>query len=392
MDDVTTNMRTHFRVLGSRAKGLRKERILASPQYRDGAFRNTHRVKPGIQGHRKELLGEWLRGGSIRRPPGPLPIADPREAWLKRPQDGLRLTWLGHSTVLLEMDGVRILTDPVFGSRASPFPVGGPLRYHPVPVRLEELGHLDAVLISHDHYDHLCMPTVTALARRGVPFVTALGVGAHLEVFGVEPRNIQELDWWEEAWVGDGRVRLTATPAQHFSGRTFGDRNQTLWASWALRSERHHVFFSGDTGLTEEYREIGQRLDRFDVVMLEIGAFHPAWGGIHLGPHNAMKAHALLGSGQLMPIHWGTFTLGTHAWDEPAETLLSLARERSTPLLTPRLGRPIEPGLRPRVDPWWREVGAQAPAELPPTSQLEAPAELPATSQLEGLPAPEASS
>lgn len=382
MHDVTTNRRSSFRVLGSRASGLRRERILASPQFRDGAFRNTYPVAHGIQGHRGELLREWLKGGATRRPPGPLPIEDPRESWSRRPHDGLRITWLGHSTALLELDGVRVITDPVFGPRASPFPMGGPLRHHPVPVNLAQLGRLDAVLISHDHYDHLCMPTVHALARQGVPFVTALGVGAHLEAFGVAPEHIRELDWWEEAWVADGRVRITATPAQHFSGRGLKDRNQTLWASWALRSDRHHVFFSGDTGLTEEYRELGRRLDRFDVVMLEIGAFHPAWGGIHLGPHNAMKAHALLGSGVLMPVHWGTFTLGTHGWAEPAETLMALAEQSSVPLLTPRLGRPLEPGRQPRPDPWWREVGLS----LPDGTTLPAP-EVSAQPRLDELPA-----
>ena len=352
--------RARFQVLGGRPSGLRQERMQASPRWRDGRFHNTRPVTPGLQGHRLELLGEYVRGGQVRRPQGPLPLEDPREAWARPAESGLRITWLGHSTLLLELDGVRLLTDPVFGQRASPFGFGGPARFHPAPVPLEALGRLDAVLVSHDHYDHLCMQTVHALARRGVPFVTALGVGAHLEAFGVDPARITELDWWEEAFVADGRLRLTATPAQHFSGRGMRDRNRTLWASWSLRSERHHVFFSGDTGLTPEFEEIGARLDRFDVVMLEIGAFHPAWGGIHLGPQNALAAHAMLGSGALLPVHWGTFTLGTHAWSEPAETLVTLAQQRDVRLLTPRLGRAFEPSLVEGIDPWWRTVAARS--------------------------------
>jgi L-ascorbate metabolism protein UlaG (beta-lactamase superfamily) len=341
---------------------LRRERILASPRFRDGRFRNTTPVTHSLSGSKWELLGEFAFGGQQRSPPGPIPLEDPRPVWARESDSGLRMTWLGHSTVLLELDGVRILTDPVFGQRASPFPFGGPARFHPTPVALEALGKLDAVLVSHDHYDHLCMPTIRALARRGVPFVTSLGVGAHLEAFGVAPECISELDWWEEAWVADGRVRLTATPAQHFSGRGMRDRNQTLWASWAIRSEHHHVFFSGDTGLTQEFAEVGQRLDRFDVALFEVGAFHPAWGDIHLGPENALRAHALLGSGAFFPVHWGTFTLGIHAWDEPVETMLRLAQQRDVRVLTPRLGRPFEPRHAQPPDPWWRSVGGQKAA------------------------------
>jgi len=192
-----------------------------------------------------------------------------------------------------------------------------------------------------------------------VPFVASLGVGAHLEYWGVPPARITELDWWESYTVPDTGVVLTAAPSQHFSGRGLKDRNATLWSSFAIRSPRHAVFFSGDTGLTTEYQSIRERLGPFDLVMLEIGAFHPAWGDIHLGPDNALKAHAMLG-GVLMPVHWGTFALAMHAWDQPPERLLKLAADTGTQLFMPLLGQPAEPAHSDIVEPWWRAVDDSA--------------------------------
>lgn len=307
------------------------------------------------QGNPLPLLGEYFFAAQQRVPERPLPTVDPRPWWAARPETGLRATWISHSTVLLEMDGVRVLTDPVFGERASPVSFAGPRRFQAPPVRIADLPRLDVVLVSHDHYDHLCVSSVIELAATGVQFVTSLGVGAHLEAFGVPHEQIVELDWWEEHVLPGGRLSLRATPAQHFSGRSLADRNRTSWASWVLRSDRHRVFFSGDTGYTEEFAEIGRRCGPFDLVMLEIGAFHQAWGHIHLGPENALKVHGLLGGGALLPVHWATFNLALHAWDEPGETLIAAAAARSdTRLLLPRQGEPIEPSRVATAHAWWR--------------------------------------
>jgi len=268
----------------------------------------------------------------------------------------LRATWLGHSTVLIEIDGLRVLTDPVWGTRASPSRLVGPKRFQPVPVALRAMPPVDVVVISHDHYDHLDYPTIRELARTNVPFVTSLGVGAHLEAWGVPPERITELDWWESHTLPGAELTVTAAPSQHFSGRGLKDRNATLWSSLVIRSRKHAVFFSGDTGLTTEYAAIRERLGPFDLVMLEVGAFHPSWGHIHLGPDNALEALALLGGGAFLPVHWGTFSLAMHAWDDPAETLFALAPKRGVQLLMPRLGEPVEPVQVDRVAPWWRAV------------------------------------
>ena len=317
-------------------------------------------------------LSDFLCGGERRVPRGPLPSMSPLETWVRPPASGLRATWLGHSTVLIEIDGLRVLTDPVWGPRASPSQLAGPKRFQPVPVSLRQMPPVDLVLVSHDHYDHLDYPTIRALAKSTVPFVTSLGVGAHLEAWGIQRERIVELDWWESHTLPNSGLTLTAAPSQHFSGRGLKDRNSTLWSSFVIRSS-HAVFFSGDTGLTTEYQTIRDRLGPFDLVMLEVGAFHPAWGDIHLGPQNALKALALLGGGSFLPVHWGTFSLAMHAWDQPAEALLEWAPKTGARLLMPRLGEPIEPAHAEEVEPWWRAVDALARGpqpETPPTATL----------------------
>ena len=356
-----------MKAFGARPQGLRLERIKASPLWAGDAFRNVHPVPPELRPAtaRPPTVSEFLCGGDRRVPQAPLPSVDPTSVWAKKLDTGLRATWLGHSTVLIEIDGLRVLTDPVWGPRASPSRLAGPKRFQPVPVSLRALPRLDVVLISHDHYDHLDYPTIRELARSEVPFVTSLGVGAHLEAWGVPPERITELDWWESHTLPNAELTITAAPSQHFSGRGLKDRNATLWSSMVIRSRRHAVFFSGDTGLTTEYAAIRERLGPFDLVMLEVGAFHPSWGHIHLGPDNALRALKLLGGGAFLPVHWGTFSLAMHAWDEPAETLLALGPKQGVQLVMPRLGEPVEPAHVDQITPWWRSVDMQRSGKEP---------------------------
>ena len=365
---------------GKRAQGERLERMRASLRWDGTGFRNLHPIAPGLRDLSvpRPTLKEFLGAGDRRTPTAPLPAQDPREAWSQPARSGLRATWLGHSTVLIEIDGHRVLTDPVWGTRASPFRLLGPKRFQPVPLRLRQMPEVDVVVISHDHYDHLDYPTIRALAKHSaVPFVTSLGVGAHLQAWGVAPERITELDWWESHRVPGTGLTITAAPSQHFSGRGLKDRNATLWSSMVVQSERHRVFFSGDTGLTTEYAAIRERLGPFDLVMLEVGAFHPSWGDIHLGPLNALKAHALLGGGAFLPVHWGTFSLAMHAWDEPAETLLQAAQGAGTPLLMPQLGEAVEPAALRPVVPWWRTLDHAPPTPPAPTESRTLQRELP---------------
>lgn len=339
---------------GARPDPARLGKLSTKSKFKDGRFENTvsrENDKPGLK-----ILAEFLFTKAERTPPGDLPLDDPRALWKTAPESGLRATWLGHSTLLIEIDGYRVLTDPMWSERASPSTIIGPQRFHPPPVKLDELPKLDAVILSHDHYDHLDMATIAELAKGDVPFFVPLGLRDHLEKWGVPKDRITELDWWGEVNPKGTNLTLVATPSRHFSGRGLSDRNGTLWASWVIRTAQHRVYFSGDTGLTPQFEEIGEKEGPFDLVMLEVGAYHPSWGDIHLGPDNAVEALRMLGGGPLLPIHWGTFNLALHAWNDPAERLVELAKTKSFPLLTPRLGAPIEVKPSPDTRAWWREV------------------------------------
>jgi L-ascorbate metabolism protein UlaG (beta-lactamase superfamily) len=331
----------------------RRRRIHASPQWAGRAFAN--REPSPLVGWRDvgPLTRESLnRPRATRRPPAPLRGVVPDMQALRRGPEP-SAAWLGHSTVLLQVDGVVFLTDPVWGERASPLGFAGPRRFQPPVAPLRAVWDVDAVLLTHDHYDHFCTETLQVLARETtLPFVCPLGVGPRLLKLGVTPDRIVELDWWESTRV-DG-VQVVATPARHFSGRGVHDRNRTLWASWSLVGPHHRVFFGGDTGLGEHFAEVLQRVGLVDLALLEIGAWHRAWGTIHLGPAGALDALEALGRPPLLPIHWGVFDLGLHPWQEPIEDLTVEAARRNLRLSTPRLGEVVQAGAH--CAPWWREL------------------------------------
>jgi L-ascorbate metabolism protein UlaG (beta-lactamase superfamily) len=351
----------HFRAFGGTPNDATRARMLASPHFKDGEFENLEPTSVMRKGAYWGSLADWALGKEMRAPTCGLPLFPDGATRLRTPPaDGLRITWLGHSTVLVEVDGRVILTDPQWSERASPSEWVGPKRFHPPPIAMADLPHVDAVLISHEHYDHLDMKTVRALGERGVVFHVPLGIGAHLAAWGISEKHIVEHDWWEAADLGDG-VRVVSTPARHFNGRAVPWRTGALWTSWSIEGPKHRVFFSGDTGLTESEREIGEREGPFDVALLEIGQYHPSWGDIHLGPDGALVAFARLHAKTLIPIHWATFQLGYHAWSQPAETLVEEAEKAGVSVLTPRLGEPVEPGLAPVTERWWRELPPMAP-------------------------------
>ncbi len=335
-----------------RSRGQRLERIQASPQWRDGAFRNPSGASAMIgAAETPSVIKEFIMGTGKRSPGGEgLPTVDPLPGWSKPNDSGFRVTWLGHSTLLVEIDGVRILTDPVWVHRVSPVGFAGPKRFQPMPVDLESLPKIDAVIISHDHYDHLDRRTVERFAQKKVPLVTSLGVGKHFEKWGIPPEAFTELDWWESCEIGG--VKLTATPTQHFSGRGLTDRNSTLWASYVIESPNHRFYFGADSGLTPQFVKIAEKFGGFDVVALEIGAFHESWAGIHMGPDNAWKAFEMLKGKLFLPIHWGVFDLALHPWEKPAERVLELAGDR--PLMLPRMGQVFEPNNWDGNEAWWR--------------------------------------
>lgn len=345
----------HFLAFGGAPSDETLARMRASPRFVDGRFENVEPTTLMV-GSNWGSLRKWLFGDEMRAPKCPLPMAEGTARTLSTPsRSGLRVTWLGHSTTLIELDGAVVLTDPQWSERASPSRWVGPRRFHPPPLALDELPHLDAVVISHEHYDHLDMHTVQRLAERGVPFLVPLGVGAHLSTWGIPASQIVEHDWWQSTTLPSG-LRVVSTPARHFNGRGVIGRTGALWTSWSLIGARHRVFFSGDTGLTQGFREIAAREGPFDLALIEIGQFDERWGQIHLGPLGALEANAMLGAKTMVPIHWATFELAFHDWSEPAETLLREAEKQGVSVATPRLGEPIEPSESPSTTAWWRAL------------------------------------
>lgn len=321
-----------------------------------GRFRNVEETQLFRGGDGRRVFTRFLFERGERVPSAPLPVVRPDlEALRRPPAEGVRATWLGHSTVLLEVDGRRVLCDPLWAERSSPVRGVGPRRFHPPPLALAELPDPEVVVISHDHYDHLDAAAVRALAARGARFAVPLGVGRRLAGWGVPAERILERGWWESIELVPGELELTAAPTRHFSGRGPLDRNRTQWASWVVRGRRSRVYFGGDGGWSRSFAEIGRRLGPFDLTLLEIGAFDPAWGEVHLGPANAVRAHRELRGRVLLPIHWGTFNLGLHAWHEPPEQLLAAAVAAGVEFGLPRPGQSIVVGAPLPVAPWWRE-------------------------------------
>lgn len=339
--------------LGAHPAAIR-ETAKRSPNFRDGVFVNLEPASGAALDREQLRLIAWEfvgnRGGS--RPGARIPLAAP--GFFDGDAGRLAVSWLGHSTALVEIDGYRVLTDPVWSNRCSPSDVVGPHRLHPPPIQLEGLPAVDAVVISHDHYDHLDIDTVLALAHtQRAPFFVPLGVGAHLRAWGIPEHRVVELDWQESAQVDD--LTVVCVPARHFSGR-FLDRDATLWASWAFVGPNHRAYFGGDTGYTGSFAQIGADHGPFDLTLLPIGAYNAAWPDIHMNPEEAVRAHLdLTGTGGLLvPVHWGTFRLAPHPWAEPVERLLAAAQPAGVEVAVPLPGQRLDPAAPQPSDPWWR--------------------------------------
>ncbi len=352
--------------------------LLKHAEKQGNSFQNPVPTTVGGAGIIFKVLPLYLSNKAETEPKTPLgPFRTDPGVYAEPPASGLRVTWFGHSSFLLEIDGLRVLVDPVWDPRASPFSFMGPKRFFAPTLPLEALPELDAILISHDHYDHLGGATVKQLSQVDVAararWITSLGVGRRLRGFGVPPNRIQELDWTDTTELPGASptqaLRVTAWPARHFSGRTALDRMSTLWSSFVIEGPTHRVYFGADSGPWPGFAEIMAQYPSFDLTLLEIGAYHPLWGQIHLGPDGAAEAYRQMGgpatAGALMPIHWGLFNLALHGWREPIERLSALADAEGWPLWLPTPGEPTEVVAgRPSQSAWWHaaarsEVGTR---------------------------------
>ncbi|MEO6931299.1 MAG: MBL fold metallo-hydrolase [Chitinophagaceae bacterium] len=346
--------------IGGKSRGKRLEKIISSPGYSNGKFQNV--VETPIDMPLPVMMKtgyEFLKPGTKGRIPEiPIDTApfDKIAFELAGNEGEAAITWFGHSSLLIKIHGKTFLTDPVLvGERASMVSFIGPKRFpYKHHVAIEQLPKIDTVLLSHDHYDHLDYNTILALRSRVAKFIVPLGVGAHLERWGIAAENIEEYNWWDKI-VFDENINMVCTPSRHFSGRSLTERNTTLWCSWIIEGRKEKIYFGADSGYSPTFREIGTKYGPFDLTILECGAYSEYWPAIHMMPEETLQAHIDLDGNRLMPIHWGKFSLSLHGWKEPIQRLKILAETRGVTLVYPRIGQIIKIAESVNLTDWWEE-------------------------------------
>ncbi len=337
---------------GQPPQGADLERIRESPNYGDDEFVNLIETRMGSFGEMMGTMPDFLFGKN-QSPDDSLPVKF-GENQLPAVDTSCYITWYGHSAFLIEMEGQRILIDPMLGKTAAPVSFGSSRFPYKKPIPIEELTDIDILILSHDHYDHLDFPSIKRLKDEVGHFYTALGVGSHLKAWGVPEERITELDWWDDADANG--LKLVAAPARHFSGRGVTDRNATQWASWVIRGKYQNLYFSGDGGYGPHFSEIGDKYGPFDLAMLECGQYNEAWQAIHMMPEEAVQAGKDVNAELIMPIHWGAFKLSVHQWTEPIKRFKAESARLNVPMVHPYIGERFALGYDFPMEEWWSTV------------------------------------
>jgi len=350
---------------GAKTTGVNYERIKSSKNFKNGKFRNIEKTAIMTKMDLTSLFKYFIKGNTV--PNFTIPIeksysikSDDLDTTVVnnnldsyKQKSNVKVTWFGHSALLLEVNNRKILLDPMLGKIPAPHPWLGSKRFNEeLPMKIEDIPQIDAVLISHDHYDHLDYWSITKIKDKVKMFYVPLGIAAHLKSWGVDESRIIELDWWEEAEFQE--LTFVSTPSRHFSGRGLFNKDSTLWCSWVIKNENTKIFFSGDGGYSKTFKEIGEKFGPFDLTLLECGQYDEGWSEIHMMPEETVQAHIDLRGKLLMPIHWGAFKLSIHPWQEPVERLLLKANPLKVKITTPMIGEPIIPGKSVPSSKWWK--------------------------------------
>ena len=329
------------------------ERFKQSNQYKDGIFVNSTETVMDISFWESvKLAKEFFNTSNNRQPDFEIPVSKVDSLTIADKTSETQLIWFGHSAFLLQIEGKNILLDPMFGDVPAPHPWLGKNRYGALPIEVEQLPDIDAIILSHDHYDHLDYGSIQKLKDKTKQFFVPLGVGTHLRSWNIAASKIKELDWWDDTSF-EG-LDLIFAPARHFSGRGLTDRAKTLWGSWIIRSQADTLYFSGDSGYGPHFKEIGEKYGPFDFAMIECGQYNEKWNAIHMMPEESAQAGIDLSAKKIMPIHWGAFTLALHSWTDPVERIQAKAQELKLPLVLPKIGEivRINDSIRDNEE-WW---------------------------------------
>ncbi len=352
---VGTALVTNFYPAFGADPGPERQKAFAETgRYQDGEFQNLIQTVMEMDfGESMKVVSEMFSGLPRHEPQVPLPVL---KAEVSSVDTVSEMIWFGHSAFLVKMGGRVILLDPMFGEAASPFTFMGTKRFSDgLPIEIEALPHIDLVVFSHDHYDHLDYPTIKQLAGKVDHYVVPLGVGAHLEHWGVDAADITELDWWEETRFAG--IDLACAPARHFSGRGLFNRNSTLWSSWVIRSDSLSLYFSGDGGYGPHFQEIGEKYGPFDLALMECGQYNVRWAQIHMMPEETAQAAQDVEARVFMPIHWGSFALALHTWDDPVIRVSRKAEELNQAMIIPQIGEKVLlPDPQVQSNDWWRGI------------------------------------
>lgn len=344
----------YYPALGGKPSKEKSRRISESANFSKGKFANQIPTSMSMTFMEALKLPIDIIKGHPQGKPKQAIIAVPAHATSLQENNQATVRWLGHSAILLQLDGKTIFIDPMLGRAPSPFPLIGGKRYSKkLPIEIADLPSIDLVLISHDHYDHLDYGSIMKLKAKVKQFIVPLGVAAHLERWGVEEARIKEVDWWDE-FEYEG-ITLVSAPARHFSGRSIGDRNSTLWCSWIIKGRQVSVFFSGDSGYGPHFNEIGNKYGPFDLTLMECGQYDERWSALHMMPEETVQAHLDVKGKLMIPIHWGAFTLALHSWTDPIERATRAAVLQNAAIATPRIGESVTIGSSayPKLA-WWK--------------------------------------